>query len=194
MRSIGLMGYARSGKDTAGRHLVAEHGYTRIGFADGVRDSLLALDPIVEAYAGNRGGYPKEIFLGTCRLSEIVRQHGWERAKDEYPEVRELLQRHGTDAVRGVIGDDTWVWLALRKIGDARQDETPVAVTDVRFPNEAAVLRNLGFTLVWVDRPGCEPVNGHASETSVSAADADITVKNYGTTDDLNALISACTR
>src|SRR5690606_2560032 len=44
---IGLMGYARSGKDTAGAMLHADLGYRRVSFADPVREMALALDPII---------------------------------------------------------------------------------------------------------------------------------------------------
>lgn len=41
MRDIAFMGHARSGKDTAGRYLVENHGFRRVSFADPVRESLL---------------------------------------------------------------------------------------------------------------------------------------------------------
>lgn len=196
MRSIGLMGYARSGKDTAGKHLVDALGYTRVGFADGVRESLLALDPIVYADVQWRVSEtrnvtdPRNAVASTFRLSDVVEHVGWERAKDEVPEVRALLQRMGTEAVRDVIGDDTWVRLASRKIGSLWGQHIPVVVTDVRFPNEAAKLRELGFTLVWVSRPGCRPANAHASEVGLSAADADAVVINAWDEEALFAQVS----
>lgn len=162
MVDIGFMGYARSGKDTAGDHLVQAHGYRRVSFADPVRESLFALDPIV-------GDVPSDAGL---RLATVVAMHGWEEAKDCYPEVRALLQRHGTDAMRGVMGDDVWVNLAARKVVDARRAGKAVVVTDCRFPNEVKALREWGFRLVWVDRPDVEPVNGHVSEVGVSPHDA----------------------
>ncbi|GGG68590.1 hypothetical protein GCM10011374_36200 [Kocuria dechangensis] len=45
---IGLTGYKRSGKDTAGAHLVASHGYTRLALADPIKAILAAIDPLVE--------------------------------------------------------------------------------------------------------------------------------------------------
>ena len=44
---IGLTGVAQSGKDTAAKVLIKKHGFRRIGFADKVRDCLLALNPLV---------------------------------------------------------------------------------------------------------------------------------------------------
>ena len=177
MRSVGFMGYSRSGKDTATRVLVDTHGYRRVSFADPVREMALALDPIIgHVDMGQVPGHPRVI--EPFRLSEVVASDGWERAKDEHPEVRRLLQRLGTDAVRDIVGPDTWVRIALDKIRAAESDGVPVAVSDVRFPNEARMLRDAGFLLVWVERPGHDAVNGHVSESGLSPADADAVVRN----------------
>lgn len=191
MRDIALMGYARSGKDASGAHLVAAHGYQRVSFADPVRASLLALDPYVDAQIRP---YQYGERAHGVRLSELVRDVGWERAKDLYPEVRALLQRHGTDAVRGVIGEDTWVILAADTIRDAHRAGKRVVVTDTRFPNEAAMLRVMGFRLVWVIRPGGGPANRHASENALSRLDADVTLWNAGDLADLRFRIEEVAR
>jgi hypothetical protein len=44
---IGLSGYARSGKDTVAELLVLNYGFKRMAFADGIRESLIALNPIL---------------------------------------------------------------------------------------------------------------------------------------------------
>src|SRR5690606_24788646 len=168
MRSVGFMGYSRSGKDTATRVLVDTHGYRRVSFADPVREMALALDPIIGGRADTAG----------VRLSTVVRVYGWETGKTRHPEVRRVLQRLGTDAVRDIVGPDTWVRIALDKIRAAERDGVPVAVSDVRFPNEARMLRDAGFLLVWVERPGHGAVNGHVSESGLSPADADVVVRN----------------
>ena len=46
---LGLAGYATSGKDTVGRYLVEEHGFTRLAFADTLKRFALAVNPIVFA-------------------------------------------------------------------------------------------------------------------------------------------------
>ncbi|MFJ6019774.1 hypothetical protein ACIQFP_10535 [Nocardiopsis alba] len=182
MRDIALMGYSRSGKDTAAAHLVGTYGYTRVAFADPVRESLLALDPYITADMSGR----------LVRLSALVDRIGWESAKEAVPEVRALLQRHGTEAVRGVLGEDAWVDIARQKVARAWRStpRTPVIITDCRFPNEAHTLRAWGFLRVWVERPGREPLNGHASETSLGPADADVVLRNGGSPDDLATQIS----
>lgn len=44
---IGMHGFARSGKDTAGYHLTTGRGFTRFSFGDNLRDELQQIDPFV---------------------------------------------------------------------------------------------------------------------------------------------------
>ena len=44
---IGLTGYARSGKDTVAQILVDKFGFTRVAFADPIRDFCYQVNPIV---------------------------------------------------------------------------------------------------------------------------------------------------
>lgn len=147
MRSVGIVGRKRAGKDTAAQVLISEHGYTRVGFADALKALALKADP-------NIGTWDAE------PLSYLVERLGWERAKDYRDEVREFLQTLGTGA-REILGPDIWVnaWaLAVEAASGA------VVVPDVRFENEAAHLRALGFVLVRVERPGLDTSDTHVSE------------------------------
>lgn len=38
---------AQAGKDTAALHLIGKYGFTRIALADGVREALFALNPVI---------------------------------------------------------------------------------------------------------------------------------------------------
>lgn len=157
---IGLVGYAQTGKDEAAQTL-APLGWSRISFADGVREALYALDPEVNYY--------NEIGLDcTTSVRRLVDQRGWEEAK-RFPHVRELLQRMGTEAGRDIHGPDCWVDRAMRHVGpDGRH-----IFTDVRFPNEAAAIRACGGVLVRVTRSGVGPVNGHVSDQGVAEIECD---------------------
>lgn len=46
-RRVGLTGQARAGKDTAGAHLAAAHGWQTAAFADPIRAVAAAIDPIL---------------------------------------------------------------------------------------------------------------------------------------------------
>ena len=172
IQKIGLVGYARSGKDTVADRLV-RHGFARVAFADPVRDVLLGINPLV-----TRDG---------LRLREAVAAHGWGTAKRQFSEVRELLQGLG-EGVRTALGETVWVEHALRRLDALRG---PVVVTDVRYHNEAHALRKRGFTLVWVQRPGVGPANSHASETGIPVERADTVLLNDGSVSELHARVDA---
>lgn len=62
----------------------------------------------------------------------------------------------------------------------AEGTETLVILTDVRFPNEAKLVRDFGGKIVKVVRNGHFPEDGHASETSAGDIVTDFTVFNPG--------------
>ncbi len=160
---IGIAGHKGSGKDSLGRHFAEAHGYERRAFADPLRAAALVLDPIVYA-------------TSDTRLSDVVDELGWDRAKEEVPEVRRTLQRLGTDVVRNLVGDRVWIDLLLPV--DRR-----TVITDVRFPNEVeAVLANRGI-VVRVVRPG-HTGDGHASERALDHLELP-EVHNVGTLEEL---------
>lgn len=195
---IGLSGRKRSGKDSFAAHLVAEHGYTRLAFADALRDAALALDPFVSfgvesngyEYGYNGEWYPSHEPYAT-RLSEYVSTGGWDEAK-ELPEVRRTLQRFGV-GIREVMPD---FW--LRVVADrSTQIPGPVVVTDVRFPNEAEWVEAAGGDLVRIERPGIDTSDTHESETALDDRPATFTVVNdadlarlYAEADRIHRLVS----
>lgn len=152
MRLIGLVGYPGVGKDEAAKALT-EDGWKRLSFADNVRAAALGIDPIVTFE-----------FDGPCRLSDIVKKVGWDIAKRQHPEVRRLLQRIGTEGGRDIHGHDCWVELIEIEVDDADIANEDVVITDVRFENEVQLVQDWGGCLVWVEKPGCVPVNDHKSE------------------------------
>ena len=167
---IGLTGYAQSGKDTLASILVEKYGYSRVAFADKIRDFLYGINPMV---ACSPTGY----------LRDLVNLVGWDKAKQE-PQVRRLLQDLGISA-RELIDENIWVTTALRHVG---KDER-VVVTDVRFENEAMMIKLMGGQLWRVRRPGVEAVNSHVSETQLDGYKVDQIFVNSGSIQDLELLI-----
>jgi hypothetical protein len=152
---IAFSGFKGSGKDTAAKVLVDEYGFTKIAFADAVRTMALIINPIITIRAE-----PAAIWL----LSDVVTRFGWDVAKNEYPEVRRLLQVIGTEAVRNLIGENVWVDTLSKRFPDVADDDTRYVITDCRFDNEVEFVRSNHGLLVWVDRPGTAS-DGHASES-----------------------------
>ena len=147
---IGLSGYARSGKDTVAGMLIGLHRYENVAFADTIRDLLFAMDPLIM-----HGDTP-------FRLQDIVESKGWETAKTEYPEVRRLLQDLGVGG-RDLLDDNVWINAALKDFNK----EDRIVVTDVRFKNEAARIKNMGGQIWRVNRINIGPANDHISETDL---------------------------
>ena len=168
--TIGLVGYSQSGKDTVADILVKNYGYTRVAFADKIREFLYGLNPMV---ACSPTGY----------LQDLVNLVGWDAAKQE-PQVRRLLQDLGNSA-RKTIDENVWVTLALGNI-DVNQR---VVITDVRFENEAMMVKLMGGQLWRVKRVGVGPVNDHVSESELEGYKVDQIFVNNGTIEDLEALI-----
>lgn len=175
MTIIGLMGYAQSGKDTVGKALVERHGFTRLAYADALRNGLYALNPIVET---SKLGQP------AWRLAPLVDLVGWDQAKQQ-PEVRALLQRYGTEAGRDIHGPDCW----LNVVRNQLRHDLDYVITDVRFPNEADLVHNLEGDLWKIVRDGTGPVNTHISDNL--ELPYDVALFNNGTLDQLDRLVDA---
>ncbi|MEU9126608.1 hypothetical protein AB0D08_00595 [Kitasatospora sp. NPDC048540] len=173
---IGLSGYSRSGKDSAAQVLV-DGGWRRDAFADRLRTFLLNLNPLVPAH------YDTPPY----RLSNLVHAHGWDRAKELFPEIRSLLQRTGTEAGRAVLGEDIWVDALFRAF---RPEAEALVISDVRFPNEARRVKAAGGVVIRIRRPGVGPLKTrdgavHQSEIALDDWPFDAEVVNDGSLDDL---------
>lgn len=178
MSLIGLTGYAQVGKDTVGRILVEQHGFKRTAFADPLRKGLLALDPWILLGEG----------VGFARLSHLVGVHGWDNAKTDYPEVRVLLQRYGTEAGRNIHGQGCWIEAWHRSCSNIGSD---IVVTDVRFENEADEIHRLGGEVWCITRPGFEPVNAHVSDKGLGDEYYDLVLHNQRDVAYLEQLVQA---
>ena len=178
---LGLSGYARTGKDTVANILVNEHGFERVSYADALKDVAYRIDPMIETsfWVSDDGHLP---------LSKLIDLVGWEQAKDDFSEVRRLLQNLGV-TLREVIDENVWVNLAFRKINYG--DDDRYVIPDVRFPNEMGAIRYVGGKVIRIERPGYGPVNGHVSETALDNAKFDYTLSNDGTVTKLEHWCSA---
>lgn len=165
---IGLTGRKQAGKDTVCERLEAlaapglEPEVIRVSFADKLYASAAAAlgvevedlrrwrnDPtFVLAIVEDRGHY-------THVVKKIT--------------FRQYLQFYGTEAHRDVFGENFWTEYALGEFdyGEASADPDKLYVfTDVRFDNEAEILRRYGAPVLRVLGPPAVEgeVDGHASE------------------------------
>lgn len=175
---VALGGKAGSGKNALADELVQKYGFTEIAFADAIRDAAIALNPLVPIDMGHNG----ELIKSTMRLATLVDSVGWDTAKREVAEVRDILQRLGTEVGRQLIDPSVWITIALNRANDI---DGHVVFTDCRFPNEVEAVRSRGGLFVRIFRNGVDPVNDHISESAVDDIPADLTVLNVGAKTDL---------
>lgn len=158
MTLIGFCGYAQSGKDTAAKFLV-DRGFKRLAFADILRQSLYNLNPLV---------------VQGRRVQEIVDAVSWDVAKVEFPEIRELLQRMGTEVGRELYGENFWVDRVMSQV----KSSGDYVITDVRFPNEERAVHQAEGKVIRIVRQGVGAVNTHVSDTGVDSLRIDGTILN----------------
>ncbi len=97
--------------------------------------------------------------------------------------VREYLQRVGTEAGRDVFGTDFWVDMALPS--KTIHDDRFLVITDMRFPNEIDRVIELGGFTVRVNRFTETAHGGHASEQDIPDEQIDYELDNTGNLEDL---------
>lgn len=165
---IGLSGVAQSGKDTVAELLVLNYSFKRLAFADGIKESLYRLNPVVP------------VFEHHAPLQLIVDEKGWDYAKG-FNLVREWLQRMGTEVGREMFGEDIWVDQAFKQV----EPDQRFVFTDVRFPNEARRIKEHGGIMWRINRHNHGAVNDHISEHAMDNFMFDHVIYNDGSLDDL---------
>ncbi len=175
MLLIGIHGRAGSGKDTVGEILKDDHDFATTSFAF----------PIKQMVA---------VMLGVDIDKLEDREWREESLGGAYGErsPRHLMQTLGTEWGRRHVDQNIWVELALERVAE----EFPrVAITDVRFDNEAGRIRGLGGYVIHVHRSKSdlqERHAGHSSEHGLTAPHkSDIHINNYGTLEDLKDQVNA---
>lgn len=217
---LGLFGQLGSGKSTAARLLVEQHGFVERSFATplkrlvgqlfdlpdatlygpsdarnvvdargtspeywrGVRARIVDLAPELCALFARA---PSKIARGRVLIHLLDVVEGLETHGASFS-PRVALQQLGTEWGRA-LWQDVWTEACRREVetsGAAR-----VVLSDVRFPNEAALVRQLGGRVVWIDASQrIAPTAGsHASESTLEQARSwvDAVVDNNGGVDAL---------
>jgi hypothetical protein len=164
---IGLAGPKQSGKTSAAGKL-EKSGFVRYSFASPLRRMLAAL-------LDDLGHTEAEInyFLHRDKVQVIP---------GLLQSSRVLLQTLGTEWGRTHVHPDLWVLAARRRIESSKDDL--IVFDDVRFENEAALIRDLGGLIIHVDRGDLVLTDTHASESRLVNHPEDAVVNNDYTLDD----------
>lgn len=198
---IGICGFIGSGKDTIADYLVNFHGFRRDSFANTLKDAVAAVF-----------GWDRELLEGRTKQAREWREQvdpWWsERLNSPNLTPRLVLQLWGTEVCRNSFHDDIWIASLENKLRKTTDD---VVITDCRFPNEIASIKNAGGKVIRVTR-GPEPdwyedaiaankgpshigwaisrdqlskAKIHASETAWVGTNFDQVIDNNGTMDSL---------
>lgn len=192
---IAFSGAKFVGKDTTAEGLIARHGFKRIALADKLKDicSTTFGVPRKDMDDPSKKEVPFESVVTinadhVKHLLGIIREDGFifdfaEKCdlvcKDfvgvSLTSIRNMLQVVGTDMCRVHIQDDIWLGY-IKKMIDVDHN---YVITDARFKNERAYLKQIGATLILVKRPGYAPSNSHISENELGEdADYDVVINN----------------
>jgi hypothetical protein len=110
-------------------------------------------------------GWDRELLEGRTKHSRAWREQvdPWWAERLGMPDLtpRWVLQYWGTEVVRRGFHDDTWIASLENKLRKTTDD---VVISDCRFPNEIAAIKNAGGSVIRVHR-GPDPAWYSLSET-----------------------------
>jgi hypothetical protein len=193
---IGVCGFIGSGKDTVADYLVNFHEFRRESFANTLKDAVAAVF-----------GWDRIMLEGRTKEAREWREQvdPWWAARLDMPTLtpRWVLQYWGTEVCRKSFHDDIWIASLENKLRNSKDN---IVISDCRFPNEIASIKNAGGQVIWVkrgelptwydlalqhnrgsDRANIElmKLKIHASETAWVGTKFDAELENNGTIDDL---------
>ena len=174
---IAITGHKFSGKSTVARLLHNATGYEVVSFADKLKDITCVLSGCTREH------------LEDYDFKELVYVPSYLRpycGNAEKPTFRAFLQYFGSEVMRGV-NDNIWIDCTLSNCGK------DAIISDCRFPNEAKAVKARGGIVIKVVREGCGG-DSHQSETRIDEIDADYTIWNDTTLENLVANVDSLVR
>lgn len=188
MKLVAFCGAAGAGKDTAADMLPA----SKFAFADSLYSEVAKAWGVMEIDLRERAAkeLPSAMLsilacndLGFC----VANVHkNWE----EQLSPRKILQWWGD--YRRSQEPDYFVRRLKERIGSHANAQKCIAITDCRFPNEAAMVRELGGEIWQIVRPGVDAGGtGHISDTDGTEFKPDRIIHNMGDIDSLKSCVES---
>ena len=185
VKVIGICGPAQAGKDTAGRFMaqqiinsddynMQEHVVALESFAAPIK-SMVAMLLDFHGYGSVMNPDKLNVYLEGDQKEEVLDRIG--------VSTRRLMQTIGTEWGREMIKDSIWLDCMEGRIGqfdEAKKHGHPgaiVIITDVRFDNEAEMIKRNGGVIVRIDSDR-DTIPEHASEAGVSECLVDTVIDN----------------
>ncbi len=165
MKLIGITGLARSGKDSIADHLVDMHEYVSYSFAKPMKDACKIIFNWTDEHVY---GHLKDVIDPVFNVSPRI-----------------ALQTMGTEWGRETINQS--IWLIRAQIEIEKHDL--LVIPDVRFDNEAELIRRHGGRIIQVTRRQAESVNTHSSEAGINQDFVDYRLRNEGSLSQLYNMV-----
>lgn len=168
MRLIGICGKMGAGKDEVAKILM-DYRFERYSFGSDLRHEISTAMIKGDSAPECLSDEAVEAFKA-CDFLEVYDKPTTKR-------MRALLQQWGTEYRRSQ-NPNYWTDKMFQNISRA----SSASISDVRFANEADLVRELGGKVWLIKRPGCQE-STHVSESI--PFDPDYIIHNTGTLDDL---------
>jgi len=169
MKLIGLVGRKSVGKDTAAL-VLTQQGYQIAKFA-GALKAMIA-------------GYLDYIGLTEDAIRVIIEDYRVKEVESDYfcgRSPRHAMQTLGTEWGRDLMAQDIWVRACMLRCKSLDK----AVITDVRFPNEVAAVKEAGGSVIRIVR-NASRVDNHASENFIDSLAVDHEISNNGTITELH--------
>lgn len=168
---IGIVGVAGSGKTLVWRHLVEQYGFQKVSFSAPAKRMLVhGLGLPAEQIDGDDKERPDPLLCGRTG--------------------RQLTRSIISDWGRRHVGRAIWCNIWRRDASQIVGLDGNVLADDVRYPDEADVIRELGGQIWRVYRPGLNSA-GQATENAQKGIEEDHLLANATTIPDLLVSVDA---
>lgn len=174
---IGLLGKKGSGKTTVENYLHEKWNYHRLAFADALKKTILLWYPQLT-----------ENHLHDQELKEMK----LESLGGKSP--RQLMQSIGTELVRQQWDEEIWVNIVKRKIGQLKETNQNIVVSDVRMENEFDMLSQFNMSekviFLRIHRDDRQvKYDSHSTENQQMESPLIVEIDNNGSLEDLHRAI-----
>jgi hypothetical protein len=198
---LGLSGLIGSGKSTVAEILIKDYGFTRLSFADSLKDAVSSVFC-----------WDRELLEGDSDESRHWREQidTWWADKLNMPDLtpRWVLQFWGTELCRNNFHEAIWIASMERKILNLIElsPKNDLVIPDTRFPNEIEMIKRLGGQAWRVRRGkdphwfndyvnfGIRPTGIHPSEWEWTRSEFNVVINNNGSLEELNKTIEVLLR
>lgn len=199
---IGICGFIGSGKDTIADYLVNFHEFRRDSYAGTLKDAVAAVF-----------NWDRDLLEGRTKEARAWREQvdPWWSNRLNMPGLtpRLALQLWGTEVCRKGFHDDIWIASVENKL---RTSQDNIVISDCRFPNEIASIKNAGGRVIWVKRGELpvwyhlavnansgapiaqemlKDIGVHVSETAWVGTEFDAVIDNNGNIEDLYSQVKS---